>query len=296
MLISIIIRTLNEDQYLEELLNSIENQVKKDFKHEVVIVDSGSTDKTLDIAKKFKARITFIDRNKFTFGRSLNIGCKFAKGEYLVFVSGHCIPVNKNWLSKLIKPLQDNKCDYVYGRQVGAESTKFSENQVFEKYFPKEPNTRINKIFCNNANSAIKKKIWSKYKFDEELTGLEDMYLAKQITQDNGKVGYAPKAIVYHIHNESWAQVKNRYERESIALQKIMPEVSVSLIDAIHFIIIGILKDVRLAIRKRVLLKELFSIFLFRFMQYYGVYKGNHSSRQMSQKTKMKYFYPRLKK
>lgn len=296
MLISIIIRTLNEDKYLEKLLISIGKQKINGFNCEVVIVDSGSTDKTLQIAKTYKARVTFIKKKDFTFGRSLNVGCKFANGEYFVFISGHCIPVNKNWLHELIEPLFSNKYDYTYGRQIGAKTTKFSENQVFDKYFPKKPGNSINEIFCNNANSAIKKKVWSRFKFNEELTGLEDMYLAKQITEDNGKIGYISSSIVYHIHDESWMQIKTRYERESIALQKIMPEVTVTLIDTIHFFLIGIIKDVRQAIRKRVLFKELSSIIMFRFMQYYGVYKGNHSCRTLSQNAKMKYFYPRLKK
>jgi len=295
MLVSIIIRTLNEDKYLDELLSAIDMQEKNGFLCEVVIVDSGSTDKTLDIAKKYKARVTHINKQDFTFGKSLNIGCKFADGEYFVFISGHCIPVNKNWLQNLIDPLIKNQCNYTYGRQIGRDTTKFSENQVFEKYFPKESGIPVNNIFCNNANSAITRIAWSKYQFDEELTGLEDMFLAKQISQENGNIGYVENSIVYHIHDESWMQVKTRYERESIALQKIMPEVTVSLLNALHFALTGIFRDARIALHQKVLLKELSSIILFRFMQYYGVYKGNHICRKLSHAAKMKYFYPKLK-
>ena len=109
MLVSIVIRTLNEDKYLEELLNSIDTQDKNGFVCEVVIVDSGSTDKTLEIAKKYKARVTHINKQDFTFGRSLNVGCKFADGEYFVFISGHCIPTKNDWLQNLIDPLIKNQ-------------------------------------------------------------------------------------------------------------------------------------------------------------------------------------------
>lgn len=292
MLVSIIIRTLNEEKYLSELLSAIDMQEKKGFLCEVIIVDSGSTDKTLEIAEKHKARVTHINKQEFTFGRSLNIGCKFADGEYFIFISGHCIPVNKNWLQDLIDPLVKNQSDYTYGRQIGRDTTKFSENQVFEKYFPKKSDTSVNDFFCNNANSAITKTAWSRYQFDEELTGLEDMFLAKQILQDNGKISYVESSIVYHIHDESWMQVKTRYERESIALQKIMPEVTVSLLDAFNFIVSAIFRDARIAFNQKVLFKELSSIILFRFMQYYGIYKGNHVCRKLSRETKMKYFYP----
>lgn len=293
MLVSIIIRTLNEGKYLEELLRAIDTQEKNGFLVEVVIVDSGSTDKTLDIANKYKARVTYINKKYFTFGRSLNIGCKFANGKYLVFISGHCIPFNKSWLQELVDPLIKNKCDYTYGRQIGRDTTKFSENQVFEQYFPIKSGTAVNNIFCNNANSAMTRIAWSKYQFNEELTGLEDMFMAKQIYQDNGSIVYVASSIVYHIHKESWKRVKTRYERESIALQKIMPEIRISLWDTLNFILKGIFRDAQVALRQKVLFKELLSIIAFRVMQYYGAYKGNHFCRKLSHEAKMNYFYPK---
>ena len=135
MLVSIIIRTLNEERYLDEILFAIESQNVNNFSYEVVIVDSGSTDNTLKIAKSHNARITYIKKQNFTFGRSLNIGCEYAYGEFLVFISGHCIPANKDWLQNLIAPLVQKKCDYTYGRQIARDMTKFSERQVFDNTF-----------------------------------------------------------------------------------------------------------------------------------------------------------------
>ena len=95
--ISIIIRTLNESRYLDSLLKSINNQKCK-IKKETIIVDSGSTDGTINIAKNFCCRITNIKRSEFSFGRSLNIGCKLARGKILVIISGHCVPLDSFWL------------------------------------------------------------------------------------------------------------------------------------------------------------------------------------------------------
>ena len=293
MLVSIIIRTLNEERYLDQILSAFNSQNTENFSYETVIVDSGSTDNTLEIAKRHNSRITYIEKNNFTFGRSLNTGCEFANGEYFVFISGHCIPTNKDWLIKLISPLIEKKCEYSYGRQIGGETTKFSEHQVFDRYFSNENKIPQEGFFCNNANAAVTRNAWSKYRFNENLTGLEDMFLAKQIYQNKGLIGYVADSAVYHIHDETWRQVKLRYEREAMALQQIMPEIKINFINLIHFTTAGILKDLKLAARKKVFFKELLSIIFFRFLQYYGAYKGNHIGQNLSNYSKMKYFYPR---
>lgn len=293
-LVSIVIRTLNEQKHLDELLSAIKRQVSDRFNIEVVLVDSGSIDRTLEIAKHYKCRITHIKKEDFTFGRSLNVGCDCANGDYLVFVSGHCIPVDENWVHNLVVPLADKRAAYSYGKQIGRDTTKFSEQQLLDKYFSNESKLPQVGFFCNNANSALRKDIWKKHPFDEELTGLEDMYLAQQIISEGENIGYVADAPVYHIHDESWEQVRNRYEREAIALQKIMPELHFGAIDFIKCLSVGVLKDLRAAWKKKRLAKELRSIIFFRFAQYYGAYTGNHIHRKLSREMKMKYFYPRI--
>ena len=138
MLASIVIRTYNESKHLGALLSAINNQAVEKDSFEVVVVDSGSTDSTLEIANNYETRIVNIRKEDFTFGRSLNIGCDAAHGEALVFISGHCIPKGDDWLSELMKPLKNNESEYVYGRQIGDEESKYSERQLLNKYFPEE--------------------------------------------------------------------------------------------------------------------------------------------------------------
>nr|WP_102465350.1 glycosyltransferase [Vibrio cyclitrophicus]PMG86523.1 glycosyl transferase family 2 [Vibrio cyclitrophicus] len=292
-LVSIVIRTLNEEKHLVELLNAIKEQDTSDFDIETVVIDSGSTDQTLNIAKEYDCRITFITKEEFTFGKSLNDGCDFANGDYLVFVSGHCIPVDKYWIKNLVTPLVD-KCSYVYGRQLGRDTTKFSERLLFDKYFPETSRIPQVGFFCNNANAAIRRDAWLAHRFNQELTGCEDMYLAKLLVDSGKKIGYVADAPVYHIHDETWEKVKIRYEREAIALQQIMPQVQVSLLDMLTYITVGIIKDTKQALKSNILSKEFISIIRFRFCQYYGAYIGNKNHRKISQRMKNKYFYPRV--
>lgn len=292
MLISIIIRTLNEEKYLGELLAKISSQKDFGFEIETIIIDSGSTDNTIKIAKKHNCRITYIEKKNFTFGRSLNMGASFSKGDILVFISGHCIPKDDNWLTSLIYPLSQKKVGFSYGMQIGRDTTKFSERILFKKYFPEETKNPQQGFFCNNANSAIVREVWNKYKFDEEVTGLEDMELAKRYSEDGGKIAYIAEAAVYHIHDETWTQTRRRYERESIALKKIMPEIQISFLDMIRYILVAIMTDIKVALEEKCAHKEIIGIIKFRVAQFTGSYRGNHFQRVLSKRRKENYFYP----
>lgn len=293
MLISIIIRTYNEEGHLHDALQSILSQDIKEHDIEVIIVDSGSSDRTLKIAHEAGCLITHIKKTDFTFGRALNLGCGYSNGEILVFISGHCVPIDNNWLKDLIEPIVSEKAAYAYGRQIGDESTRFSEHQIFKKYYKRFNQISHDDYFCNNANAAISRRIWEAYLFDEGLTGLEDMEMAKRLIEAGEAIAYCSGSIVYHLHDESWSQVKNRYERESYALQKIMPEIHVNLLDAIRYYWSSIMHDIRTAKRNKVLsIMCLREILMFRLMQYWGTYRGNHEHRKLSAKRKEKYFYP----
>lgn len=292
MLISVVIRTLNEARYLGDLLTGISRQKLGEFSVETVIVDSGSTDRTLEIAEEHGATISHIRREDFSFGRSLNQGCEAARGEILVFVSGHCVPVDQHWLRNLCEPIAVDGIDYTYGRQLGGPESYWSERRIFAKYFPEGRQIPQDGYFCNNANSALSRKAWSEHRFDEDLTGLEDMELAQRLCRTGGRVGYVGDAMVYHYHAETWAQVRRRFEREAIALQKIMPHVHIRRRDTARYIASSIWKDWLSAGSEGQWRQHATKIVRYRWNQYIGAYRGNHDHRRLSHQDKEKYFYP----
>src|SRR4029453_4714642 len=123
---SIVIRTYNEQQHLPAVLQAIKGQAAP-FPHETVIVDSGSTDRTPEIAEEFGCRIVRISKEEFSFGRSLNMGGRAARGECWVLGGGPCFPTQHAWFVRLIEPLGRDSIVYTYGRQVGNSSSRFSE-------------------------------------------------------------------------------------------------------------------------------------------------------------------------
>jgi cellulose synthase/poly-beta-1,6-N-acetylglucosamine synthase-like glycosyltransferase len=99
-------------------------------------------------------RILSIRPEQFSFGRSLNLGCSAASGEFIVIASAHVYPVYKDWLEQLLAPFVDPDVALVYGRQRGNEQTKYSEQQIFVRWFPAQSCPRQEHPFCNNANAA----------------------------------------------------------------------------------------------------------------------------------------------
>ncbi|MEY4718215.1 MAG: hypothetical protein RL563_833 [Pseudomonadota bacterium] len=290
--VSVVIRTLNEARHLDDLLCGLAKQDTNGLSYEVVLVDSGSTDQTLDIAERHGCRILHIRRDEFSFGRSLNRGCEAAQGDILVITSGHCVPAHSRWLQRLCQPLIDGLVGVSYGRQLAGPDSHFSESRVFAKYFPAESRIPQEGFFCNNANAALLKETWAQYRFDEDLTGLEDMALAQRLVRDGGHVAYVADAPVFHHHAESWSQVRRRFEREAIALQKIMPQLHISSLDTVRYMARSLWSDYLAALRQGVLHEKAIEIARYRYYQYNGSYWGNHQHRKLSHAEKDHYFYP----
>ena len=290
--VSIIVRTLNEAKFLPECLKKIGEQ-KYGGPIDIVVVDSGSTDNTVRIAANFNAKIVHISKSEFTFGRSLNVGCEASSGEILVLLSAHCIPCDENWLNALVKPLLEKTSEYSYGRQIPRKGvSKFSEGMVFSKYYPEHASDPQAGYFCNNANSAILRATWQRLRFDEKLTGLEDMELAKRLVDGGGTVSYVASSAVEHIHEESWSRIKIRYEREAAALVDIEPNLNLSLSQALKLFFLSTVNDFKVAEKKFSVI--IFEIIFYRACQYYGSFLGSRASKLRISRMRQEYFYPKI--
>jgi rhamnosyltransferase len=291
-LATLIIRTYNEAKHLGALLQSVAVQkVASGRPIDVIVVDSGSQDGTDTIALESGAHVLGIAKESFSYGRALNLGCAAAEGEFLVVISGHCLPDNENWLEELLKPFSDPSVAMTYGRQVGDNSTKFSEARVYEKYYP-EKRPSQGPAFCNNANAAVRRSIWRRFRYDEELTGLEDVELGRRVVSAGFRIDYAPRAVVRHIHDETWPQVRRRYEREAIALRHIHPEMHLTSREAATCFMSAVWKDFQVLLRTTLPINTLGEIILYRFNQFVGSWLGTRPHRELSKQEKERYFFP----
>lgn len=291
-LVSLIIRCYNEEKHIGRLLSGVMQQQGIDY--EIIIVDSGSTDATVSIAQRYPIQLISIDPQNFSFGRSLNLGCQQASGEYLVFASPHVYPVYQDWLKQLIAPLQTNpQIALSYGKQRGNNQTQFSEHQIFAQWFPDQAQIPQTTPFCNNANAAIRRDLWQKYPYNEDLTGLEDLDWAKRLMQAGYQIAYVPDAEIIHVHQETPQRVRNRYRREAIALKQIFPEQTFSLGDFVRLTVSNTLSDYYYAWQSQQLMTQLWAIPQFRLMQFWGTYQGYHQNNSLNQQLRQTFYYPR---
>lgn len=196
--VSIIIRCRNEERFIAKVLEKIFSQVFND-RFEVIIIDSGSHDKTLEVAKYFPVRIYNIPEDKFSFGFALNYGSGLARGKYIVNLSAHSIPTDSYWLNNLIEPLEkESSVMATYGRQKPIQGLNPIEELELLALFPLAKNEKVLANF-SNANCAIRKEIIEMYPFNEEISGCEDFLWQKRLPS-NYTIKYIYEACVYHSH------------------------------------------------------------------------------------------------
>lgn len=218
--IAVIIRAFNEEAHIGRLLDALHDQTCASF--ETIVVDSGSVDLTPKIAEQCADRLIRIDPRDFTFGYSLNVGIRSTDAPFLAIISAHALPTSRHWLERLVAPLADPAVAMVYGRQLGVPQSKFSEARDFDRTFGADRRRiRGGNFFANNANSAIRRDLWTRHPFDEHLSGLEDLEWARFFIEQGFEIWYEPEAPVFHIHNETWRQVRHRYYREAVAARNL---------------------------------------------------------------------------
>jgi rhamnosyltransferase len=290
---SVIIRSFNEEKHIGKLLEGIRKQ-SVFHQLEIIVVDSGSTDSTVEIARQYDAKIVTIKSEEFSFGRALNKGCAAATGKYLLFASAHVYPLYTDWIEKLLAAFKDDKVALVYGRQVGNEASKYSEQQLFKKWFPDFSNYDQVITFCNNANCMVRSELWETQRYDELVTGLEDLDWAKKIKSRGYKIAYEASAAIVHVHEETPARIKNRYRREAMALKVIYPGERFSFFTFLRLTVGNIFSDVFHAVHDRKLTGNIFSIIVFRYMQFWGTYLGYSDNHQINETLRNRLYYPNV--
>jgi len=225
--VSVIILLKNSRKYLEESLKGIFSQ-KTDLKFEVIAVDSGSTDNTLEIAGKYPVKIFQIPAEEFNHGLTRNYGVSRSQGGYAIFLTPDAVPADAHWMKKLIDDLEgDARIAGAYSRQVPHRNATALTKVRVGRFFTSGKEKRISYIndpeefrkmslnerhrFCNfdNVSSCIRRSVWEKIPFPRTDFG-EDLEWAIKVLAAGYKIVYESDSLVYHSHEYS---IHGWYER-----------------------------------------------------------------------------------
>lgn len=233
--ISVVIPVKNGWKYLDSLLRAVFSQ-KINSGFEVIIIDTGSIDKSLNIIRRYPVSLYQINEKSFNHGLTRNLGISKANGKYIILLTQDAIPFDSYWMKRLIDSLEkDERVAGVYSRHIPHKDCCFLARIMVSRFFTSETKRRegrIDKIedynklspeekyrLCNfnNVSSCIRKSIWQVIPFSETDFG-EDLEWSKKVLEAGYKIIYEPDSIVYHSHDFS---VSEWYERNRINYKKL---------------------------------------------------------------------------
>ncbi len=217
--VSVLIPTLNAEKYLRltlEILTQVLNS------SQVLIVDSASTDKTVDIARQYGIRVHSIQRSEFNHGKTRNLSLQLCDTDFVVFMTQDALPANPDFLTRLIEPFQkDPLVAATYAKQLPRK-----EAQLLEQLdrLIKYPNHSIiqsqetlselgsRAYFLSNSCAAYRMSIFRELgAFPEKEIMGEDAIFAQKAISKGYKVFYASESEVYHSHDYTFTEQFKRY-------------------------------------------------------------------------------------
>lgn len=217
--VSVIMRTKNCDAVVGHALAALFSQEFKDF--ELVVVDSGSTDRTLEIIAEYPCKLLHMKPNDYISGKALNLGVSHTQADLLVFQNSDTVPLTPSALGHLVSALDDPEVDAAFGRQVSRpEAWSWVRHELLEA-FPDDEQTPP-WITFEAPFSIMRKAAWQEHPFFEGAWGSEDTEWGYWARENGKKVLYIKDACAMHSHNHNLRQLYGRLFCDGEALAIIL--------------------------------------------------------------------------
>lgn len=215
---SVIIPAKNEARRIRSCLDAIFSQ-EFPGPFEVIVIDSGSSDGTVELLSQYDIRLHQIPPEEFGHGRTRNLGALLARGANLVFLNADATPTSRDWLGHLVGELEPDDVAGVYGRQMAGADGYPMEHFFLDYWYG--PRRRIQQmehgradldaVFFSTVNCALKRSLWDRFPFSETIVMTEDQYWSRKVIEEGYKLVYAPEAAVWHSHNYTLTKAFRRF-------------------------------------------------------------------------------------
>lgn len=267
---TVVILTYNGEQHLEEILHAVHTQ-RYGGTFETLVIDSGSTDSTLDIiAKNPWVRLHQIPNSEFGHGKTRNLGAHLAKGRYVVYLTHDATPASDRWLHEITAPFDiSERIVAVMGSQVPRADAfpllRYDVKNTFASFGPMHGTTlfydddfiqdegvRNAVTFYSDVNSAARRSVLTGEIPYRDVSYAEDQLLGRDVIDAGYIKAYAPRAVVWHSNEMTILEYDDRMFEETQGLREVGIDVALPSIPTVAKLVVGgVLRDAVRLVRDR---------------------------------------------
>jgi rhamnosyltransferase len=200
-------RSKDSDWVIAQALGSLYSQTFRDF--ELVVVDSGSTDRTLEIVRQYPCRLVQIPAADYVPGAVLNRAIAGCRGDRLVFQNSDAVPLSPHALARLLAALDDPGVDAAFGRQVPRPEARGWVRRDHAESFPAAGPAPAWMPYALPF-AAMRRAAWERHAFHTEAWGSEDTEWGTWARRHGRTIRYVADAIVMHSHNYTLRELYGR--------------------------------------------------------------------------------------
>lgn len=205
--VTIIMRTKNADWVVGQALAALAAQDFHDY--ELVVVDSGSVDRTLELVSAYPHRLLPIEPGEYFPGRILNRAIAQTESELIVFQNSDAVPLGSHALGRLVSAFDDPDVQAALTRQVPRPDADTWVRRDYAASFPdaSEPPPWIT---LSLPMAAMRRSAWEQHPFYEDAWGSEDTEWGAWAKRHGLRIAYVRDALVMHSHNYTLGQLYGR--------------------------------------------------------------------------------------